>query len=91
MRQAIESSGCRVFPVFQYRYGLGLAQLSALQASGLTGRAMVASAETHWNRDGDYYAVPWRGTWQHDRGRSAGARYTYARFNLRHSGFCGHD
>lgn len=68
IRQAMESSGCRVFPVFQYRYGLGLAQLSALQASGLTGRAMVASAETHWNRDGDYYAVPWRGTWQHESG-----------------------
>jgi predicted dehydrogenase len=28
----------------------------------------VASLETHWNRDSDYYAVPWRGTWAGEAG-----------------------
>jgi predicted dehydrogenase len=35
---------------------------------GLTGPPVVASLETHWNRDGDYYAVPWRGTWAGEAG-----------------------
>ncbi len=68
MQTAMNLSGLQIFPVFQYRFGLGLAQLSALQDSGLTGRAIVASADTHWNRDSAYYAVPWRGTWESESG-----------------------
>lgn len=55
-------------PVFQYRYGPGLAALKALIASGLAGKPFVASLETHWNRGADYYAVPWRGTWAGENG-----------------------
>jgi predicted dehydrogenase len=59
----------RVFnPVFQYRYGLATAQLRALMDAGLTGKPLVASIETHWNRQADYYAVPWRGTWKGEQG-----------------------
>jgi predicted dehydrogenase len=58
----------RIFPVFQYRYGLGTAQLDALIAAGLAGMPQVAALETHWNRGADYYAVPWRGTWAGERG-----------------------
>ena len=75
LQSAAETSGRQVFPVFQYRYGPGLAQLKALQAAGLAGRAYVASLETHWNRDAAYYAIPWRGTWA---GESGGALLGHA-------------
>lgn len=65
-----QAAKCNRFlaPVFQYRYGLATAQLRALMRAGLTGKPYVASLETHWNRGGDYYAVPWRGTWQGEQG-----------------------
>lgn len=68
MKVAIDQSKKSLFPVFQYRYGLALAQFEALRHAGLTGRALVASAETHWNRESDYYTVPWRGTWEGEAG-----------------------
>ncbi len=61
------SSGS-VFPVFQYRYGKAFDQLAALRAAGLPGRPIAAAIETHWNRDRHYYAVPWRGSWDHELG-----------------------
>lgn len=61
-------TGRQVFPVFQYRYGPGTAQLRALIAAGLAGRPLVATLETHWHRPAEYYAVPWRGTWAGERG-----------------------
>jgi len=70
MQSAMDEFEGQIFPVFQYRYGLALAQFTALREAGLCGRALVASAETHWNRGADYYAVPWRGTWE---GESGGA------------------
>jgi predicted dehydrogenase len=57
-----------VFPVFQYRWGPGLEQLRHLVRAGIAGKPIVASAETHWNRGPDYYAVPWRGTWAGEQG-----------------------
>lgn len=61
----------RVFaPVFQYRYGPATEALDALISAGLAGRPLVASLETHWDRDAAYYAMPWRGTWA---GESGGA------------------
>jgi len=65
---AVEQSGRRVFPVFQYRYGKAMTQLQSLVEAGLAGKPYVASLETHWNRGADYYAVPWRGTWQGELG-----------------------
>ena len=58
----------RVFPVFQYRYGRAMAALGRLRAAGFGARPLVASLETHWDRGAAYYAVPWRGTWQHELG-----------------------
>ncbi|MEM9756223.1 MAG: Gfo/Idh/MocA family oxidoreductase [Pseudomonadota bacterium] len=68
LEAAAKRTGRSVFPVFQYRYGRAMAQLQALIAAGLTGRAFAASLETHWHRDADYYAVPWRGTWAGEAG-----------------------
>lgn len=65
---ASQSANKQVFPVFQYRYGLAMAQLHALIDAGLAGSAYSASLETHWSRDEEYYAVPWRGTWDGERG-----------------------
>ncbi len=55
-------------PIFQYRYGRELSRLAALQERGLTGRPLVATLETHWDRGADYYAVDWRGRWASERG-----------------------
>ncbi len=57
-----------VTPVFQYRFGQGIGQLVHLMDQGLAGRPLVATLETHWNRDADYYAVPWRGKWETELG-----------------------
>ncbi len=61
-------SGRLVMPVFQYRFGEGLGQLLHLIDQGLAGKPLVATLETHWNRDADYYAVPWRGKWETELG-----------------------
>ncbi len=65
---ASEKAQRMLFPVFQYRFGPAMAQLQALVDADLTGRAYAASMETHWDRDADYYAVPWRGTWDGENG-----------------------
>jgi len=57
-----------IFPVFQYRYGLGFSKLKELINSGLAGKPLVASLETHWNRGKDYYSKVWRGTWKGEQG-----------------------
>ncbi|MGY3438370.1 MULTISPECIES: Gfo/Idh/MocA family protein [unclassified Marinovum] len=75
LQAAAAESGKQVFPVFQYRFGKAMAQIEALKAAGLAGKAFVASSETHWNREGAYYAVPWRGTWA---GESGGALLGHA-------------
>lgn len=64
----IRQTGKTLTPVFQYRYGPGLSVLRALKREGLTGIPFAASVETHWNRDADYYANPWRGTWKGEQG-----------------------
>jgi predicted dehydrogenase len=61
IRRAAEAAHRAVMPVYQYRYGNGLARLRRLIEAGVAGRPLVASIETHWNRAADYYAVPWRG------------------------------
>ena len=68
MAEAARAAGCLLAPIFQYRFGRALYQLAALQERGLTGRPLVATLETHWDRGADYYAVPWRGRWQGERG-----------------------
>ena len=64
----VAETGRSIFPVFQYRYGLGTAQLRALRDAGLAGRCYAGSLETHWDRDAAYYSIDWRGTWAGERG-----------------------
>jgi predicted dehydrogenase len=50
-----------VMPVFQYRFGNGLAKAKHLISGGVAGKVFLTSIETHWSRKADYYAVKWRG------------------------------
>jgi predicted dehydrogenase len=59
--RAAEQAGRAVVPVYQYRYGNGLARLRRLIEACVTGKPLVASIETHWNRPAAYYDVRWRG------------------------------
>ncbi|MGQ7844413.1 Gfo/Idh/MocA family protein [Granulosicoccus sp. 3-233] len=68
LAEASAKTGRCITPVFQYRYGPAMQQLRALMDAGLAGKPYMASLETHWNRDADYYAIPWRGTWEGERG-----------------------
>lgn len=63
-----KSVGKKVFPVFQYRYGLGYQRFLHLKNQGLLGKAFVGSFETHWDRRAPYYAIDWRGTWAGENG-----------------------
>ena len=68
LQDICNETGRHVFPVFQYRYGLGTAQLRALLDAGLAGRCYAGSLETHWDRPASYYDVDWRGTWVGEQG-----------------------
>lgn len=62
------SAGRHLLPVFQYRYGTGIQRLTHLVQENVTGRPLVASLETHWNRGNKYYETPWRGRRKHELG-----------------------
>ena len=68
LKEISNKTGKIIFPVFQYRYGPGFSKLKSLIKSGLAGKPLVASLETHWNRGRDYYSKPWRGTWEGEQG-----------------------
>ncbi len=63
-----KQTGQSIFPVFQYRYGLGGLQMRKLIDSGLAGKAFTGTLETHWNRGSAYYEPQWRGTWAGEQG-----------------------
>ena len=64
----VRETGGFLSPVFQYRFGLGTAQLQALIDAGLAGRAYAGTLETHWDRPASYYDIDWRGTWAGEQG-----------------------
>lgn len=64
----VQETGGFLSPVFQYRYGLGAAQLSALIDAGLAGKCYAGTLETHWDRPASYYEIDWRGTWKGEQG-----------------------
>ena len=68
LADAERRTGRRVAPIFQYRWGAGAQRLKRLIDAGITGRLLVATSETMWKRGDAYYAVPWRGTWEGERG-----------------------
>ena len=55
------SSRARCMPIFNCRFGNGIARVRHVINAGLAGRHFVSSAETAKRRGPDYYAVDWRG------------------------------
>ena len=56
-----KQSVARVMPIFQYRFGDGIAKVRHVIQSGLAGKHYVTSIDTAKTRGPDYYAVAWRG------------------------------
>lgn len=61
-------TGAAVLTVFQHRYGRAARRLAELAKDGSLGRPLVATCETLWYRDDEYFAVPWRGKWDIEGG-----------------------
>lgn len=68
LAEKVRQTGGILSPVFQYRYGLGAAQLHALIDAGLAGKCYAGTLETHWDRSASYYEIDWRGTWAGEQG-----------------------
>jgi predicted dehydrogenase len=68
MRAAAVAADRQLAVVFQQRTGTAAAHVRKLLASGALGRPLVATCETLWYRDADYFAVPWRGKWETEGG-----------------------
>jgi predicted dehydrogenase len=68
LAEKVRETGGFLSPVFQYRYGLGAAQLHALIDAGLAGKCYAGTLETHWDRPASYYEIDWRGTWAGEQG-----------------------
>ncbi|MEO3868603.1 Gfo/Idh/MocA family oxidoreductase [Nonomuraea sp. B12E4] len=66
--EAERRSTAHVATVLQHRFGAGALRLRRLADSGELGRPLLATCLTQWYRDADYYAVPWRGTWESEGG-----------------------
>ena len=56
-------------PIFQYRFGNGLQKAQALAGQGLCAPRANHDDGNSWRRDGDYYAIQWRGKWATETGR----------------------
>jgi predicted dehydrogenase len=61
-------TGVPVLTVFQHRFGSGAIQLRSLLERGVLGRPLIASCDTLWYRDAEYFSVPWRGNWDIEGG-----------------------
>ncbi len=68
MRAAAAASDRRLAVVFQQRTGTAAAHVRGLLQSGALGRPLIAVCQTLWYRDEEYFAVPWRGSWQTEGG-----------------------
>ena len=68
MMEIVDGTGCKMMPIFQYRYGAGLQKLKRLIELDLTGPAFMTTIETHWWRPPAYYKVEWRGKWATELG-----------------------
>ena len=61
-------TGVPTLTVFQHRFGPAAVHLRRMIDDGDLGRALVATCETLWYRDDEYFAVPWRGRWEVEGG-----------------------
>jgi predicted dehydrogenase len=68
LEAAAKASGRALMPIFQARFGNGLARARHLLASGAAGRVFLTTAQTHWTRGPAYYDIRWRGTRAYELG-----------------------
>lgn len=68
VRRAEQTAKGVLMPIFQYRYGEGVAQARHIIENGLAGKPYAGTAETFWKRTADYYDNPWRGRWATELG-----------------------
>ena len=68
LEAVVRETGRLLMPVFQVRFGNGLARAQHLLRSGAAGRVYLTTAQTHWSRGADYYAIKWRGTHAYELG-----------------------
>jgi predicted dehydrogenase len=66
--EAERRSTAHIATVFQHRFGAAAVRLRAMTAAGTLGRPLLATCATQWYRDDEYYAVPWRGSWEREGG-----------------------
>lgn len=63
-----KATGQRTACVFQMRFSSSQTHVRSLLNDGTFGRPLVATCNTLWYRDAEYYAVPWRGKWATELG-----------------------
>jgi predicted dehydrogenase len=80
----VATTGRRISPIFQYRFGNGFCRLLHLRDKGLLGKTYLATVETHWRRGPAYYAVPWRGRFASELGGSLTSHAIHAHDMLMH-------
>ncbi len=68
LEAVVRETGRTLMPVFQVRFGNGLARAQHLMRSGAAGKVYLATAQTHWSRGSDYYQIKWRGTRAYELG-----------------------
>ncbi|WP_027487458.1 Gfo/Idh/MocA family protein [Allorhizobium undicola] len=68
VQAAEQRSSARLMPIYQYRFGDGVQKVKRIIEAGLAGKPYIATVETHWRREADYYAVDWRGKWATELG-----------------------
>ncbi|WP_245740428.1 Gfo/Idh/MocA family protein [Nonomuraea maritima] len=68
LADAERRSTAHVATVLQHRFGAGAIRLRRLADAGELGRPLLATCLTQWYRDEEYFAVPWRGTWESEGG-----------------------
>lgn len=66
--EAERNTSGRLMPIFQYRWGDGAQKAKHVFDAGLAGTPFAATLETHWTREANYYATPWRGRWDTELG-----------------------
>ncbi|TDV51064.1 Gfo/Idh/MocA family protein [Actinophytocola oryzae] len=65
---AAAGSGACFATVFQHRFGSGAVRLRGLVGDDRLGRPLAAVCHTLWYRADEYFAVPWRGSWDVEGG-----------------------
>lgn len=68
MVEACDAAGVCFGVILQHRFDSAAMALHRAVDEGLMGKLLWGASRTIWYRDEEYFANPWRGTWQFDGG-----------------------